>query len=188
MSDPTGARDQTFTTLVLPEVELLLRAATTVTERPADAEALVRDTLLRAYRALDCFDGRYPRTWLLAQMRQAEITRNRRRGARRLEEPDAGLDRFSPGGAAALPEEFVVGETLDEAVRAELGALPVRLRRVVRLVDMAGLTYAEAAVVLGAPKTMVKRRLRRARRRMWSRLAAEGVTSKGRVGRCGGRS
>ncbi|MGY6024574.1 RNA polymerase sigma factor [Streptomyces spinosirectus] len=178
MLDPTGARDQAFTTLVLPEVKLLLQAATTLTARPSDAEALVRDTLLRAYRAIDRFDGRYPRAWLLAQMRQADITRNHRRRARRPEESDTGLDRLSPGGPADFPEELVVGETDDEAVRAELGALPERLWQVVGLVDMAGLTYAEAAVVLGTPKTIVKRRLRRARRRMRSRLATEGVPSK----------
>jgi RNA polymerase sigma-70 factor (ECF subfamily) len=45
---------------VLPEVEVLLRVARSLTGRPADAEDLVQDAPLRAYRAIDRFDGRHP--------------------------------------------------------------------------------------------------------------------------------
>ncbi|MFJ9012559.1 RNA polymerase sigma factor [Streptomyces canus] len=172
MLDPTGTRDQAFTTHVLPEVEMLLRVATTLTARPDEAEALVQETLLRAYRTVDRFDGQSPRVWLLALMRQAKTTRHRGRAPRLMDEPDTGPDRLSLSMSSAFPEAILMGGVFDDAVLAELAALPERHRQVVLLVDMAGLSYAEAAVVLGAPRGMVKSRLHRARRRMRSHLAA----------------
>ncbi len=48
----------------LPAPQLRLRVARTVTSSHADAEDLVQETPLRAYRVIDRFDGRYPRAWL----------------------------------------------------------------------------------------------------------------------------
>ncbi|MEV6946990.1 sigma factor [Streptomyces sp. NPDC051172] len=70
-------RETTFAELGLPEVEMLLRVARTLTARPADAEDLVRDTLLRAYRAIDRCDGKQPRDWLLTLMSEAGVDRRR---------------------------------------------------------------------------------------------------------------
>jgi hypothetical protein len=60
------AQDNAFATYVLPEVQVLRRVPLRLTAQPADAEDLVQDTLLRAYKAIGHFDGRYPRAWLLA--------------------------------------------------------------------------------------------------------------------------
>jgi len=72
---------------VLLELPVLLRVARTMTGQPADAEDLVQDTLLRAWRALDTFDGRHPRAWLTV-MRHTEINRHRRRRPELLDDPD----------------------------------------------------------------------------------------------------
>lgn len=171
-------RDEAFAEYVLPEVEVLLRVATTLTVQPADAEDLVQDTLLRAYQAVDRFDGRHARAWLLTILRRTEINRQRGRRPFLLDDPDAGLERVAvpPAAAGASPEEIVVGEMFDATVDQVLATLPVSFRQVVRLVDVDGLSYAETAKVLGVPKGTVMSRLHRARRRIRERLEEAGLT------------
>src|SRR5260370_10490925 len=79
-ADSDALRNANFTRYVLPEIEMLLRAARTLTAQPADAEDLVQDTLIRAYQAPDRFDGRHRRAWLLTIMRHPEANQRRRRG------------------------------------------------------------------------------------------------------------
>ncbi|WP_165985244.1 sigma-70 family RNA polymerase sigma factor [Streptomyces sp. YIM 98790] len=179
VSPAASAREQAFARYVLPEVEVLLRVAMTLTAQPADAEDLVQDTLIRAYRAVDRFDGRHPRAWLLTILRRTEISRNRSRRPYLLDDPDEELERLAgppPGAAGATPEDVVVGETFDAVVDAALAALPVKHRQVVALVDVEGLSYAEAAQVLDVPEGTVMSRLHRARKRIRMRLQAAGLT------------
>lgn len=181
LSPDVGRAQAAFARYVLPEVPVLLRVALTLTAQPADAEDLVQDTLLRAYRAIDRFDGEHPRAWLLTIMRNAEVNRHRRRRPQLLGDPDADLDRLAVGACPATPEDIVVGEGFDEVVDAALDALPDKHRQVVRLVDIDGLTYAEAAELLGVPEGTVMSRLHRARTRIRTRLAAAGLAPKRRL-------
>lgn len=174
VDDSDGDRQRAFAEYVLPEVEVLLRVAMSLTSQPADAEDLVQDTLLRAYRAVDRFDGRYPRAWLLTILRHAEVSRRRVRRPYLLDDPDADLDRLTPA-ADATPEELVVDMTFDEIVEAVFEALPLRDRQLVQLVHVDGLSYAEAAQVLGVPRGTVMSRLHRARKRMRDQLMAAGL-------------
>ncbi|MEV6946984.1 sigma-70 family RNA polymerase sigma factor [Streptomyces sp. NPDC051172] len=178
MAQPPKTRDKAFAEFVLPEVEVLLRVAMTLTAQPADAEDLVQDTLLRAYRAIDRFDGEHSRAWLLTIMRHAEINRHRRRRPHLLDDPDTDLERLTAVGAEASPEDVVVGESFDEVVAAALAALPDKHWEVVRLVDIGGLSYAEAAEVLDVPEGTVMSRLHRARKRIRTELAAAGLAPK----------
>lgn len=66
-----AAADTAFAKHVLPEINVLFRVARSITRHDADAEDLVQDTLLRAFRAIERFDGRHPRAWLLTIMRNA---------------------------------------------------------------------------------------------------------------------
>lgn len=176
MGDPERAidakRQLAFATYVVPELEVLLRVALSITRNAADAEDLVQDTLVRAFRAVDRFDGAHPRAWLLTILRNTEINRHRRRRPELLDDPDRQADVASsePG-----PEALVVGETFDTVVDAALHDLPDKFRRVVELIDIDGLNYAEAAETLGIPVGTVMSRLHRARRRMRDRLAAAGL-------------
>ncbi len=178
VAQPPEVRDKAFAEFVLPEVKILLRVAMTLTAQSADAEDLVQDTLLRAYRAIDRFDGEHPRAWLLTIMRRAEINRHRRRRPHLLDDPDADLDRLTAADAVASPEEEVVSEGFDEVVGAALAALPDKHQQVVRLVDIGGLSYAEAAEVLDVPEGTVMSRLHRARKRIRTQLAAAGLAPK----------
>ncbi len=163
---------------------MLLRVAYTLVPRPADAEDLVQDTLLRAFQAMDGFDGRHPRAWLLTIMRNTQINRTRRRRPELLDDPD----RQEPSApeASVSAEAMVVGDLFDGEVEAALDALPGRLRQVVELVDVQGLTYAEAADAMGVPVGTIMSRLHRARTKMRSCLVAADVG--GFSGRDGRRS
>ena len=181
--DSGALRDANFTRYVLPEVEMLLRVAMTLTAQPADAEDLVQDTLIRAYQAADRFDGRHPRAWLLTIMRHAEANRHRRHRPHLLDEPDTETELLAAGlasSAHATPEDIVVGEKFGEVVDAALAALPLKHRQVLILVDVNGLAYAEAAKLLGVPAGTVMSRLHRARKAIRDRLAAAGVAPEGR--------
>lgn len=183
-ADTHERQQAAFARFVLPEVEVLYRVALSLTAQPADAEDLVQDTLLRAYRAVERFDGQHPRAWLLTILRNAEINRHRRRRPDLLDDPDAQLDRESGtclfSSRIPTPEELVVGEAFDQVVDEAFGALPVKHRQVVRLIDIDGLSYAQAAALLDVPEGTVMSRLHRARKRIRDRLAAAGLAPKGR--------
>jgi RNA polymerase sigma-70 factor (ECF subfamily) len=186
--DPTAAsgaeqRHQTFARCVLPEVDVLLRVALSLTRRPADAEDLVQDTLTRAYQGIDSFDGAHPRAWLLTIMRHAQINRTRRQRPELLDDQDAAFERLAAteGLGAMTPEGLVVGEMFDRVVSDALAALPDRFLAAVTLVDVDGLSYKEAAEVLGVPIGTVMSRLHRARARMRKRLVAAGLAPRRRL-------
>ena len=166
---------------VLPEIDVLLRVALSMTAQPGDAEDLVQDTLLRAWRSIGSFDGQYPRAWLLTIMRNAEINRHRRRRPHLLDDPDTELERYArdrPAGASA--EDTVVNRVFVDAVESALADLPDGFREVVILVDVDGLTYAEAAHILGVPQGTVMSRLHRARTRIRVSLAEAGIAPRRR--------
>lgn len=155
----------------MPEIALLLRVARSLTGARADAEDLVQETLLRAYRSIHDFDGEHPRAWLLTIMRNANINRARRvHVADPLDEPDAVLERSSSD-----PSVLVEHAEFEDAVRRAAADLPLTFRDVVTLVDIDGLSYADAAAVLGVPIGTVMSRLHRGRKRIRQRLEALGL-------------
>lgn len=171
-------RNEAFAEFVVPEIEVLYRVARSLTGQAADAEDLVQDTLLRAFRSIDRFDGRYPRAWLLTILRNAEHNRHRRRRPQLLDDPDE-LTELVAADRARGPADVLVDAVFDDCVERAFAALPEKYRRTVALVDVDGFSYAEAAAVLGIPVGTVMSRLHRARGRIRRALLAEGVTAKG---------
>ncbi len=168
--------EERFAVEVVPEIEVLLRVAQTLTRHRADAEDLVQDTLVRAFRSIDGFDGRHPRAWLLTILRNTNSNRHRRRRPDLLDDPDQEI--VSPGGMEDTPEGLVVGSMFDAAVEDGLRRLSVDFRRTIELVDIAGLSYAETAALLDVPVGTVMSRLHRARTRMREHLAAADLTER----------
>lgn len=166
-------RAHAFKTHVEPELEVLFRVALTISGSPVDAEDLVQETLIRAFRALDRFDGRHPRAWLLTILRNTNMNLHRRR------RPDLVADWAPLGdarpafGAArhASAEDTVLDDILDEDLEAALESLDPRFRTVLLLVDVDRLTYAEAAETLGVPVGTIMSRLNRARARVRTHLS-----------------
>lgn len=169
-------RDAAFREYVEPELDVLLRVALRLTRSMVDAEDLVQETVLRAYRAIDRFDGRHPRAWLLTILRNANINNARKRRPVLLHDEDATLGQLSGRGADGRdgPAELVVDGTPDAHVVAALQALSPKYRAVVVLVDIEDLTYKEAADVLDVPIGTVMSRLHRARRNVRDHLADAG--------------
>jgi RNA polymerase sigma-70 factor (ECF subfamily) len=173
--------DDAFQQWVVPEIDVMLRVANSLTRDPGEAEDLVQDALLRAYRAIEGFDGRYPRAWLLTIVRNTHLNRVRKRPPELLDDPDEDIDRLSRHGTASTVEEDVVGGTLDAVIDAALRELPAKHRQVLELVDMDGLNYQETAQVLGVPVGTVMSRLHRARKSMKHRLDRAGLTPRRRA-------
>lgn len=173
MASPS--QDQRFREQVLPELDVLYRVALRLTGSPPEAEDLVQDTLVRAFRAFDRFDGRYPRAWLLTILRNARRNDLRRRRPDLLDTeladrlPDGGRD----GERDVTAAQAVAGQ-LAPQIREAVAGLSAKHRAVLVLVDLDGLTYQEAADVLEVPVGTVMSRLHRARRRVRAPLEAVG--------------
>lgn len=169
---PVG-QDARFNEYVVPELDVLYRVAYSITRNKVDAEDLVQDTLLRAYRAIERFDGRYPRAWLLTIMRNAQVNRVRRKRPELMHDPDETMARMADESAeAADAESQLMDKEFEAPIEAALAALPVKFRRVVELVDLNQLSYQEAADALGIPVGTVMSRLHRARRNIRQHLEA----------------
>jgi RNA polymerase sigma-70 factor (ECF subfamily) len=169
--------DAAFEHYVLPEIEVMLRVARSLTRNRADAEDLVQDTLLRAYRAIDRFDGRHPRAWLLTILRNTHINRNRRRRPELLRDPDTQLERLARSESTderSRPDRFVE-QQFDADLERALSSLSQIFGEVIELVDIDGLSYAEAADVLGVPVGTVMSRLHRARKKVREQLRRSGA-------------
>jgi len=171
-----GDRDRqaAFDLYVVPELGVLLHVARTMVAREHDAEDLVQDTLLRAYRSIERFDGAYPRAWLFTIMRNTNINRNRKQRPELLSDPMSS-ERVADPLSAPTPEEIAESRAFNVVVAKALAALPLRMSQVIELVDIDGLSYSEAAAALGVPVGTVMSRLHRARKKIQVRLTAVGL-------------
>jgi len=171
-TDTAAARQDAFRRYVEPDIEVLLRVAQTLTGSWADAEDLVQDTLVRAYRAIGTFDGAHPRAWLLTILRHTHLN------CRRRQRPDLLAEQIALEGqrpafraaAVATPEQVVTDGVLDADVERALAALDPRFRTVLLLIDVDQLTYTEVSEVLAVPLGTVMSRLSRARSRVRTQL------------------
>lgn len=171
----TSVGSEGFRRYVVPELPVLLRVARRITGDPTDAEDLVQETLVRAYRAVDRFDGRHPRAWLLTILRNTWRNMNRRARPRLLDAEEDILSVPATGAdGRSGAEEQVLDHVLDAELAAGLRALSANHLAVVALVDVDGLSYQEAADVLGIPPGTVMSRLHRARKRLRKRLEQRG--------------
>lgn len=171
-----GPRDRAFRTYVVPELELLFAVAMRLTRDRQDAEDVVQETLLRAYRAIDRFDGRHPRAWLLTILRNANINRARKRTPDLLRDEERTLGALPARGADGRDgaAERALDDMPDERLVEALRRLSSDHRAVVALVDIDGLSYREAAEILQIPIGTVMSRLHRARNKLRTRLERAG--------------
>jgi RNA polymerase sigma-70 factor, ECF subfamily len=167
---------EAFRAEVLTFVEPLYGTALRLTRNRADAEDLVQDTLVKAFRFADRFEaGTNLRAWLYTILHNT--WRNRRRDAAR-GNVDVDSDRVeeaaaSPGGPAAAetPERILLRSTLDADLQAALEGLPEAFRQAVWLRDVEEFSYAEMARMLDIPIGTVMSRISRGRRLLFERLS-----------------
>ncbi len=173
---------EAFETHVLPHMEILYRTAWSLTRSDSDAQDLVQDTLLRAYRAIDRFDGRYPKAWLLTIMRNANINRVRKKKPDLIDNPEIAFERSTDFADMEDPEALVVDPMLSAAVEDSFSTLPDKYREVIELVDLNGLSYKEAADAIQVPVGTIMSRLHRGRNKIREQLGEGDVAAIGQGG------
>jgi RNA polymerase sigma-70 factor (ECF subfamily) len=178
-----------FESLTLEHMDALYGAALRLTRSPKDAEDLVQDTFLKAFRFFDSFEkGTNVKAWLFKIQTNTFINKYRRKVKERevAETPaeDLVLDRFvSAEQVRALqdPEGDFFGRLLSDEVVQALEEVPIDFRMVVILADIQGFSYKEIAEVVGCPVGTVMSRLFRGRRILQKHLyeyaIREGVIS-----------
>ena len=175
---PDADLSQRFIQEAWPHRDVLLRAARRLTHNDADADDLLQDTMLNAYRGFDRFtEGTNLKAWLF-RILQNQWINNFRWKQRRPEEMLSGeiTDRDladSAAHAAVLKsaESELVDALPDNDIRAAMLSLSEGFRMVVYYADIEGYTYAETAVLMGIPIGTVMSRVSRARRQLRIALA-----------------
>lgn len=146
----------------------------------ADAEDVVQEACIRAFRALPRFSGPNARAWLLTIVRNTAFTLLREKKAAAL----VGLDELSESDrftvergnevdAAGSPEAALIAAADAAKLEASIAALPAEFREVLVLRDIQGLEYREIAGITGSPVGTVMSRLARARHKLIARMKQE---------------
>ena len=168
-----------FEAEALASLDGLYRAALRLTRVPADAEDLVQDTYLKAFRSADSFEpGTNLRAWLFTILHNTALNRARDRSRDTVavdsEIVDRAADAPPPGGvsagAAETPESLLIRETLAPELQAAIDALPEAFRQAVWLRDVEEFSYAEIAAMLSIPIGTVMSRISRGRHMLFERL------------------
>ena len=158
-----------FETALMPHLDAAYDLARWLVRNECDAEDLVQDAYLRAFRHVDGLRGSDGRAWLLTIVRNTCYTwlRQRRVDTPRGTEPQSDV----PDEDAPTPETLLLRDADRALVRAALEALPVESREVLVLRELEGLSYKEIAAVIDVPIGTVMSRLARARDRLHRELA-----------------
>ena len=166
-----------FETDALEFVDSLYRTALRLTRVPSDAEDLVQDTYLKAFRAADSFrPGTNLRAWLFTILHNT--ARNRARDRSResvtvdsdIVDQAAETPQFGAAGPVDNPETLLLKNTLAPELQAAVDELPDAFREAVWLRDVEEFSYAEIAEMLNIPIGTVMSRISRGRRMLFGRL------------------
>jgi RNA polymerase sigma-70 factor, ECF subfamily len=172
-SHPAEARTA-FEAGVLSHLDALYRTALRLTRHPADAEDLVQDAVLKAFRFAGQFErGTNLKAWLFAILHNTD--RNRRRAAARdTVDIDSLLVETASGsaGEGGTPEDILLRNVVDVDLQAALDSLPEPFLHAVWLRDVEEFSYVEIAKMLEVPAGTVMSRISRGRRLLYERLAA----------------
>ncbi len=192
----TAGDKERFTEGTLPLLDSLYASALRMTRNPADAEDLVQETMLRAYRSFDRFEpGTNLKAWLFRIMTNAYINtyRKKQREPKKIsseEIEDFDLyqelknhdDQFSQ-----TPERIVLDSLVDSDIIEAIDDLPEQFRLAVVLSDVEGFSYAEMAEIMDVPLGTVMSRLHRGRKalqkRLWELARDRGIVRSSRDGR-----
>jgi RNA polymerase sigma-70 factor (ECF subfamily) len=182
-----------FEGLVLAHLDPLYSAALRLTKNERDAEDLVQDTCMRAYRFFDKFErGTNIKAWLFKILTNTFINRYRRRVKERTVVEGAAREQSSEkfvvretNESAVNPEQYFFDKLLSDDVLRSIDGLPVDFRLVVILADLQEFSYKEIAEILDVPVGTVMSRLYRGRKLLQKNLlgyaVAQGVVAVSRA-------
>jgi len=173
------ADQATFAEEAMPLMDQLYSAALRMTRNPADAEDLVQETYLKAYRGYERFqEGTNLKAWMYRILTNSYINRYRAK-QRRPDETDIsdvedmylyrrlGGEQSDVGTSA---EEAFLNSVTDSTVKAAIEALPENFRMAVLLADVEGFAYKEIAEILDIPIGTVMSRIHRGRKALEKQL------------------
>lgn len=176
--DAAARRD--FEDTVLPQLDRLFGMALRLTRSRTEAEDLVQDTMVRAYRFWSSFKpGTSVRAWLFTILRNTFINRYHRSNRDRAQigeltvQHEAFGDDNSAGQAPShmpAPEDVLAQRGVRERIEAALLKIPHEFRMVVALADIEGLSYKEVAEAMEIPVGTVMSRLHRGRKQLHTLL------------------
>ncbi len=170
-SDPQAQFDQ----IVMPHLDEAYNLARWLAGNDHDAEDIVQDACVRAFRFIGGFHGGNSRSWRLAIYRNTAFTwlkKNRPKAVITIDEEEL-LEMEDTKEPLAIPA------TADAAVlRAALEELPPEFREALVLRELEGLSYKEIAEIVDTPIGTVMSRLARARRQLQSYLCRKGDVKK----------
>jgi len=156
-----------FEAQALPHLDAAYNLARWLARPPLDADDIVQDALLRAFRAFDSFRGDNVKPWLLQIVRNCFLTAagqaRRTRNVPFVEDDQPGAD--DPAWISDTPDPESTAIRAEESRRLDAGiaTLPREFREVLILREMEDLSYREIAQITGAPIGTVMSRLARAR-------------------------
>jgi RNA polymerase sigma-70 factor (ECF subfamily) len=178
--DPmTGLDDNArFRSIVMPHIDDAYRLAHWLTGNRTDAEDVVQDASLRAFRAIREYAGGNSRSWLLSIVRNTAyswLRKNRPATVFTVDDLEAvELEQAKPGDSnGETPEAALIAKVDAEQLRAAIAALPSPFRETLVLRDVEGLDYREIAEATEVPIGTVMSRLARARRRLMQTINKE---------------
>ena len=171
-----------FTTGNLPYREQLYKSALRMTRSVEDAEDLIQETYLKAYKYYARFsEGTNFKAWLFKIMKNTFINSYRKK---KLQPPKVDFDEIQEGleetlmdqaqASLADPESWLMGVEMDHEVHEALISLPHDYKMVVLLADLQGFAYKEIAEILAVPVGTVMSRLYRGRRMLEKALLSYG--------------
>ena len=147
---------------VVPHLNAAYNLARWLTRNGADAEDLVQEAYLRAFRSFETFQGEDAKAWLLTVVRNTCFTWLKKKGMRTAVEFD---EQFHSGDAPNA-EAVLVSQAALGSVNQCLEALPVEFREAIVLRELEELSYKEISDIAGVPIGTVMSRLARGRKRL----------------------
>ena len=154
-----------FETAVLPHLDAAYNLARWLTRNDADAEDVVQEAYMRAFKFFGGFHGEDGRAWLLGIVRNTSYTWMQRNRSPELNMP-LDDERREVEGDDLNPEELLLQKADAQTLRQAVEELPLEFREVLVLRELDELSYKQIAAVADLPLGTVMSRLARARKRL----------------------
>jgi RNA polymerase sigma factor (sigma-70 family) len=166
-------RKRRFELLALPHLDAAYNLARWLAGNAADAEDVVQDAYLRAYRYFDSFQGGEFRVWLLSIVRNSFLDWIKENRSGRLlfqAEPASDTDNTLWAERPRDPEALLLDSIDSQTLEQLMQRLPLEYREVLLLREVEDLSYKEIAIIVHTPTGTVMSRLSRARlalKKLW---------------------